>query len=95
MGIKAVCAKQSEAMFRAETMLDYDTEQIVVFGLLDALAECKREIIPFMLFGVLAVSDVVMTLCYNVIVTDIPEREGYVRKIVHDVFDVIHSVANG
>lgn len=45
--------------------------------------------------GVLAVSDVVMTLRYTVIVTDIPEREGYVRKIVHDVFDLIHSVVNG
>lgn len=46
-------------------------------------------------YGVLAVSDVVMTLKYTVIVTDSPEREGAVRKIVHDVLDVVHSVVNG
>lgn len=45
--------------------------------------------------GVLAVSDVVMSLRYTVIVKDIPDREGYIRKIVHDVFDLIHNVANG
>ena len=46
-------------------------------------------------YGVLTVSDVVMSLRYTVIVTDNPEREGHVRKIVHEVFDLMHSVVNG
>lgn len=45
--------------------------------------------------GALAVSDVVMTLRYTVILREDPEREGYVRKLVHDVFDLVHSVLNG
>ncbi len=47
------------------------------------------------LHGVLSVSDVVMSLRYTVIVTDNPEREGLLRKIVQDVFELIHAVANG
>ena len=46
-------------------------------------------------YGVLTVSDVVMSLRYTVIVTDNPDREGHVRKIVHEVFDLMHSVVNG
>lgn len=43
----------------------------------------------------LAISDVIMTVRYTVVVKDTPDREGFVRKVVHDVFDTMHAVVNG
>eukprot|EP00171_Calliarthron_tuberculosum_P016659 IDg16659t1 len=52
MGLTArYYAKQSEAMYRAETKLTFDIVQIVAVGLGHALAQCKSETVRYVLIG--------------------------------------------